>query len=70
VLTSAIVPRLPRRPAHRLRSQGRPGRRGAPARRRQDAEAGKVQLDGDQSVLATFAGLLDEFDLNFNIVTP
>ena len=41
-----------------------------PAAQAQLAEAGKVQFDGDQSVLATFAGLLDEFDLNFNIVTP
>jgi alkyl sulfatase BDS1-like metallo-beta-lactamase superfamily hydrolase len=34
------------------------------------AQAGKIQLDGDQSALAAFAGLLDEFDLDFNIVTP
>jgi alkyl sulfatase BDS1-like metallo-beta-lactamase superfamily hydrolase len=26
--------------------------------------------DGGQSALAAYAGLLDEFDLNFNIVTP
>jgi alkyl sulfatase BDS1-like metallo-beta-lactamase superfamily hydrolase len=41
-----------------------------PAAVGQLAQAGKVQLDGDQSVLAAFAGLLDEFDLDFNIVTP
>jgi hypothetical protein len=27
-------------------------------------------LEGDEPVLATYAGLLDEFDPNFNIVTP
>jgi alkyl sulfatase BDS1-like metallo-beta-lactamase superfamily hydrolase len=41
-----------------------------PAAARQLAQAGKIQLDGDQSALAAYAGLLDEFDLNFNIVTP
>jgi hypothetical protein len=30
----------------------------------------KITLDGDESVLAALAGLLDEFDPNFNIVTP
>lgn len=34
------------------------------------AAAGKIQLDGDQSVLTEFAGLMDEFDPNFNIITP
>ena len=34
------------------------------------AQAGKIPLDGDQSVLATLAGLMDEFDPNFNMVTP
>jgi alkyl sulfatase BDS1-like metallo-beta-lactamase superfamily hydrolase len=34
------------------------------------AQAGKIRLDGDEVVLATYAGLLDEFDPNFNIVTP
>jgi alkyl sulfatase BDS1-like metallo-beta-lactamase superfamily hydrolase len=34
------------------------------------AEAGQIQLDGDASVLATLAGVLDEFDPNFAIVTP
>lgn len=33
-------------------------------------QAGKIQLDGDTSVLETYAGLLDTFDPNFNIVTP
>lgn len=41
-----------------------------PAAAAQLAQAGKIQLDGDHSVLATFAGLLDEFDADFNIVTP
>jgi alkyl sulfatase BDS1-like metallo-beta-lactamase superfamily hydrolase len=34
------------------------------------AQAGKIQLDGDQSALTRLGGLLDEFDPNFNIVTP
>ena len=34
------------------------------------AQAGKIRLDGDQSALAAFAGLLDEFALDFDIVTP
>lgn len=34
------------------------------------AQAGKIQLDGDESVLAAFAVLMDEFDPNFDIVTP
>jgi len=34
------------------------------------AQAGKIKLAGDESVLTTFAGLLDQFDPNFNIVTP
>jgi alkyl sulfatase BDS1-like metallo-beta-lactamase superfamily hydrolase len=33
-----------------------------PAAAGQLAQAGKIQLDGDQSVLAAYAGLLDEFD--------
>ncbi|MFG2613987.1 alkyl/aryl-sulfatase [Streptomyces anulatus] len=33
-------------------------------------EAGKVELDGDPSALSAFAGLLDTFDPNFDIVTP
>lgn len=41
-----------------------------PAAATQLAQAGKIQLDGDQAALATYAGLLDEFDLNFNIITP
>jgi alkyl sulfatase BDS1-like metallo-beta-lactamase superfamily hydrolase len=41
-----------------------------PAAASQLAQAGKIQLDGDESVLATFAGLMDTFDPNFNIVTP
>jgi alkyl sulfatase BDS1-like metallo-beta-lactamase superfamily hydrolase len=41
-----------------------------PAAASQLAQAGKIKLDGDQSVLATFSGLLDSFDPNFNIVTP
>jgi len=34
------------------------------------AEAGTIQLDGDNTVLESFADVLDEFDPNFNIVTP
>jgi alkyl sulfatase BDS1-like metallo-beta-lactamase superfamily hydrolase len=34
------------------------------------ASAGKITLDGDDAVLKTYAGLLDEFDPNFNIVIP
>jgi ubiquinone biosynthesis protein UbiJ len=41
-----------------------------PAAAGQLAQAGKITLDGDESVLASFAGLLEEFDPNFNIVTP
>jgi alkyl sulfatase BDS1-like metallo-beta-lactamase superfamily hydrolase len=29
-----------------------------------------VHVIGDESVVATFAGLMDTFDPNFNIVTP
>jgi alkyl sulfatase BDS1-like metallo-beta-lactamase superfamily hydrolase len=41
-----------------------------PAAAGQLAQVGKITLDGDESVLAAFAGLMDEFDPNFNIVTP
>lgn len=41
-----------------------------PAAAEKLAAAGKIQLDGDQSVLTEFAGLMDEFDPNFNIITP
>ncbi|MGH3419241.1 MAG: alkyl sulfatase C-terminal domain-containing protein [Streptosporangiaceae bacterium] len=34
------------------------------------ARAGKIQLNGDESALATLAGVMDEFDPNFNIVIP
>ena len=34
------------------------------------ADAGEIQLAGDAGVLDAFAGVLDEFDPNFNIVTP
>jgi alkyl sulfatase BDS1-like metallo-beta-lactamase superfamily hydrolase len=34
------------------------------------AQDGKIQLDGDEAVLTTYAELLDQFDPNFNIVTP
>jgi len=33
-------------------------------------QAGKIQLGGDPSALETYAGLLDTFDPNFNIITP
>ena len=41
-----------------------------PAAAAQLAQAGQIELDGDESALATLAGLLEEFDPNFNIVTP
>ena len=41
-----------------------------PAAAEQLGQAGKIKLDGDESVLRTFAGVLDEFEPNFNIVTP
>jgi alkyl sulfatase BDS1-like metallo-beta-lactamase superfamily hydrolase len=34
------------------------------------ATAGSVTTDGDASLLDTYAGVLDTFDPNFNIVTP
>lgn len=34
------------------------------------AEAGKVTLDGDRTVLDQLAGVFDTFDPNFNIITP
>ncbi|WUW23110.1 MBL fold metallo-hydrolase [Streptomyces sp. NBC_01463] len=34
------------------------------------AEAGKITLDGDDTVLRTLAGLLDDFDPNFPMITP
>ncbi|MGB3443165.1 MAG: alkyl sulfatase dimerization domain-containing protein [Actinophytocola sp.] len=34
------------------------------------ARDGKIRLNGDHAVLKTFAGLLDEFEPNFNIVIP
>ncbi|WP_328867160.1 alkyl/aryl-sulfatase [Streptomyces sp. NBC_00304] len=34
------------------------------------AEAGKITLEGDRGALRTLAGLLDEFDPDFPIVTP
>ena len=41
-----------------------------PTAAEQLAQAGKITLDGDPMVLQTLAGLLDEFDPNFNMVTP
>ncbi|MET9677576.1 alkyl sulfatase dimerization domain-containing protein [Streptomyces sp. NPDC006482] len=32
--------------------------------------AGRITLDGDETALQTLSGLLDEFDPNFDIVTP
>ncbi|WP_431070700.1 alkyl sulfatase C-terminal domain-containing protein [Microbacterium phyllosphaerae] len=34
------------------------------------ADDGHVQLDGDAAVLNELADVMDEFDPNFNIVTP
>ncbi|MFI7391516.1 alkyl sulfatase C-terminal domain-containing protein [Streptomyces tendae] len=33
-------------------------------------QAGKITLDGDETVLHTLAGLLDDFDPDFPVVTP
>jgi len=33
-------------------------------------EAGQIRLDGDPAALTALAGVLDEFDPNFAIVTP
>ena len=41
-----------------------------PAAAQQLGQAGKIKLDGDESALETFAGVLDDFDPSFNIVTP
>ncbi|WP_329625281.1 MBL fold metallo-hydrolase [Streptomyces sp. NBC_01255] len=41
-----------------------------PAGAPQLARARKITLDGDETVLQTLAGLLDEFDPDFAIVTP
>ncbi len=34
------------------------------------AQAGQLKLDGDEAMLTAYAGLLDDFDPNFPIVTP
>ncbi|MEU6846204.1 alkyl sulfatase dimerization domain-containing protein [Streptomyces sp. NPDC046716] len=34
------------------------------------AQAGKIELEGDGTALETLAGLLDEFDPDFNMITP
>ena len=41
-----------------------------PAAADQLSAAGQIKLRGDESILKTYAGLLDDFDPNFNIVTP
>ena len=41
-----------------------------PASAAQLADAGKIELDGDQSVLEALSGVFDEFEPTFNIVTP
>jgi alkyl sulfatase BDS1-like metallo-beta-lactamase superfamily hydrolase len=41
-----------------------------PAAAAQLAAAGRIALDGDQAALTTLARVLDDFDANFNIVTP
>ena len=41
-----------------------------PAGAGQLAQAGAITLDGDELLLQTLAGLLDDFDPNFDIVTP
>lgn len=34
------------------------------------ADAGHIQLDGDASALDDLAAVMDDFDPNFNIITP
>jgi alkyl sulfatase BDS1-like metallo-beta-lactamase superfamily hydrolase len=41
-----------------------------PATAPQAADAGRIQLAGDASTMQDYAAVMDEFDLNFNIVTP
>jgi alkyl sulfatase BDS1-like metallo-beta-lactamase superfamily hydrolase len=41
-----------------------------PAAAGQPAKAGQITLAGDETVLHTLAGLLDEFDPDFPVVTP
>ena len=41
-----------------------------PAAADQLVQAGHITLDGDRAALDSFAGVMDEFDPNFNIVTP
>jgi len=41
-----------------------------PAAAEKLSAAGKIQLDGEKSALTEFAGLMDEFDPNLNIITP
>ena len=41
-----------------------------PAAAGQLIKAGHVTLDGDQTALDTFTAVLDDFDPNFNIITP
>lgn len=41
-----------------------------PAAAEKLAAAGKIQLAGDQSALTEFAGLMDDFDPNFSVITP
>jgi alkyl sulfatase BDS1-like metallo-beta-lactamase superfamily hydrolase len=41
-----------------------------PAAARQLAQAGKLELKGDETVLDELAAVMDEFDPHFNMVTP
>ena len=41
-----------------------------PAVAEQPSEAGQIQFDGDASALRNYGVAMDEFDPNFNIVTP
>ena len=41
-----------------------------PAAVDQLVQAGHITLNGDRAALDSFAGVMDEFDPNFNIVTP
>jgi ubiquinone biosynthesis protein UbiJ len=62
---------LARHPADRLRPKAAlVGAILQPAGANQLAQTGKIRLDGDPSVWPAFAGLLDEFGPDFNIVMP
>nr|WP_255358160.1 alkyl sulfatase C-terminal domain-containing protein [Kitasatospora sp. NRRL B-11411] len=78
-MNRADPPRRPQHPPRRLnRHPPRRRRSGAalvatllkPASAPELAQAGKITLDGDETVLQTLAGLFDDFDSDFPLVTP